>query len=76
MNLPKPPDGLKVMNNVQAAGVLGEWLMDVARLRGVEGLDFAIGQGWPGNAQTRKMLPDSCITAARNEAIQRASWGI
>ena len=75
MNLPKPPDGLKVMSNVQAASVLGEWLLDVARTRGEAGLDYAIGKGWPGNAAQRGLMPESHITAARNEAIQRASWG-
>jgi hypothetical protein len=75
MNLPKPPDGLKVMSNVQAASVLGEWLMDVARLRGEAGLDFAIGAGWPGSAVQRKLMPESHITAARNEAVQMRSWG-
>ena len=74
-NLPAPPSGLKTMRNVQAASVLGEWLMDVARLRGESALDFALTIGWPGTKEQRALMPEAHITSARNEAIQRASWG-
>jgi hypothetical protein len=88
MNLPKPPDGLKVMSNVQAASVLGEWLMDVARLRGEPALDRVLGPDWPGTKAQRAMLADGHIEKARNEARQcgnelsyqaakaRGEWGV
>ena len=71
MNLPAPPNGLRVMSNLKAAAALAEWLRDVALLRGEAGLNAALTLAWPGSKEQRALLTEVQISAARREAIQR-----
>lgn len=75
-NLPPLPNGVKTMHDDQAASCYGSWLLDVARLSGEAGIDYAIGDGWPGTKAQRLLMHESHIETARNEAIQLASWGL
>lgn len=87
LSLPTPPSTAGLAN-VQAADVLGAWLLNVARRCGEPALDHATTAGWPGTPEQRALLAPGHIEQARNEARQlanetwamqakaRGAWGV
>lgn len=70
LKLPAPPQGISSIKPGPAQPLLLIWLMTVAEKCGEDGVEFAVGSGWPGTFEQRAWISAAHVALIRSHARQ------